>query len=62
MLCAMVLTPATDKCDAQGRKPLPFPFAIEAMCHDNENGNWIWGRRMWTFDHVERTNYGWTPK
>ena len=55
---AVVVTPATDKPDAEGRMPVPFPFRVHAMCHDNENNNWLWGARMWGFENVERTTYG----
>ena len=57
-LCGLVVTPATDKPDAEGRMPVPFPFRVHAMCHDNENNNWLWGARMWGFENVERTTYG----
>jgi len=57
-LCGLVVTPVTDQPDEDGILPKPFPFRVHALCHDNENNNWLWGNRMWTLDHVERTDYG----
>ena len=56
-LCGLVVSPATDRPDAEGNMPVPFPFRVHAMCHDNENNNWLWGARMWSFANVEKTSY-----